>query len=368
MRKNMNRTLLNAAVLSLLFLLLLSIIPINNSNAESYEPDDCGEFWSLSIRVTYTGACAECIEWDFGDGTPIVTEWDLTHTYETVGDYIITQTVYNSFGGGFFTTDQYLIHIMGQPYVELHQPVGTPRNSENKIYADIHSPAIRPEDPVWEGHDFEGWFLDEELTIPFDWTVNLKEPVNAYASYSINYPQDVDSIVIFKNRGAMVTSDPLIYDANVIAPENPLKTCSYDFVSSGWESYNKGVKVTNDATFNVNFTNVENSLALNFTADKDLPTNTSVSYYLGDKISDGTKLSLFFYDEDTKQIKNLSQTVTVVNGYATFEMMPGSSYVLSEIFQDVTDSDNIISYIGITMIVLTIGLLAVVVVHHRNKF
>ena len=94
----------------------------------------------------------------------------------------------------------------------------------------------------------------------------------------------------------------------------------------------------------------------------------SVSYYIGDKISDGTKLSLSFYDEDTEQIENSPQTVTVIDGFATFEMMPGSSYVLSEIFQDVTDSDNIISYIGITMIVLTIGLLAVVVVHHRNKF
>ena len=148
----------------------------------------CGEFWSFTIHATFTGSNAQSVEWDFGDGTPTVTEWNPFHTYETIGTYIVTQTVYNNFEDGSFVTDRFLVRIMGEPYVELHQPNGAPDLIENRIYTNIHSFAIQPADPIWRGHDFEGWFSDKELTIPFDWSLSIEAPVKAYASYSKNLP------------------------------------------------------------------------------------------------------------------------------------------------------------------------------------
>ena len=46
----------------------------------------------LSVRLTNNSADADGYEWDFGDGTPVSTELNPTHTYTDEVSYTITLT------------------------------------------------------------------------------------------------------------------------------------------------------------------------------------------------------------------------------------------------------------------------------------
>lgn len=176
---------------------------------EDAQIEDLGDMWGYTVQFVFAGADAESVEYDFGDGSPVSTEWNPRHTYAEIGEYILTQTVYNSFNGGSSSTGYWRVNILGAPYVEFVQPVGAP--AVEKVYAyldddttDAHRTIAQPADPVWEGHDFLGWYADEELTVEFDWTQKLYAPVTAYASYSSVTPVTEHTLTIRGAEGTIV--------------------------------------------------------------------------------------------------------------------------------------------------------------------
>lgn len=73
----------------------------------------------------------------------------------------------------------------------------------------------------------------------------------------------------------------------------------------------------------------ENPLVLDFAADGLLPMGAIVTYCLGDSYPDGKTLSVFFYDEDTNELKE-TQKVKVTDGSVTFGITHCSKYVIAE--------------------------------------
>lgn len=211
--KNMRKNL--TAGCAVIITLMMASLAIPTAYASEIPEDanieDHGDFWGLHMYFIFAGADAESIEWDFGDGSPISTDWNTSHIYE-VGEYIVTQTVYNSFNGGSSATGYYRINVCGAPYVDLIQPEGAP--SIENVYAyidldgsdlDAHRTIIQPENPVWDGYTFEGWYADEELTVPFDWNQKLQAPTTAYASYAGVVPGvDQHSLVIKGEDGEII--------------------------------------------------------------------------------------------------------------------------------------------------------------------
>lgn len=65
-----------------------------------------------------------------------------------------------------------------------------------RVYATKGTAPEQPADPVWEGHEFLGYYADPEYTVPFDWTVPLDRAVTAYAQFQnasvIPDPDDED--------------------------------------------------------------------------------------------------------------------------------------------------------------------------------
>lgn len=134
-------------------------------------------------------------------------------------------------------------------------------------------------------------------------------------------------------------------------------------------TFNAGINNTIDEDINedlnnsISSTDIDNPLVLNFAASGELPVNASVRYDVSEKYTNGTKLSLFFYNEETKQLEDQSQTLTVNNGFITFNLTHCSYYVLS---QDA--ADNTLLYVGIVIvIVVIISLIVVVLVRSRRK-
>lgn len=179
---------------------------------------DWGEMWGTVIQFQYVydpevGNQAQTIEWDFGDGSPRSTEWNPRHTYEEYGTYIVVQHVTNTYEGFSEDWGYYRMTIMGKPYVEIVAPEGAPQME--KVYATKGTAPEQPDDPIWKGHEFLGYYADAEFTVPFDWTIPLDRAVTAYAQF----------------QNASVIPDP--DDEDPIDDEDPNGTDSKDNITAG---------------------------------------------------------------------------------------------------------------------------------------
>ena len=215
---------------------------------EDAEIPDQGEFWSLKIYMMFNGSDAETIEWDFGDGSPVSTEWSTNHTYAAPGDYIVTQTVWNSYNGGSTAVTYYLLHVMGNPYVEYVLPDGAP--TMDRVYVQTHDAAVRPVDPVWEGHEFLGWYADEELTVPLVWPEDLTAPLIAYASYSdVTSGVTEHTMTIRGTNGTIVETITVQDGAAAVMPAAPEgKTVTYYTDSDRTTEFDWTAPLTSDVT------------------------------------------------------------------------------------------------------------------------
>jgi hypothetical protein len=103
-----------------------------------------------------------------------------------------------------------------------------------------------------------------------------------------------------------------------------------------------GTKLINDKTINTNInftspnveainelTNYSNYLILNFDHSGDLPENTTVTIYVGDKYKDGDVLKLYYYSSEDNKIELNRDNLKVENGYVEFELEHCSEYLLS---------------------------------------
>ena len=156
---------------------------------------------------------------------------------------------------------------------------------------------------------------------------------------------------------------------NVIKDDG--KTLAYSWTFSGdckaeeGTSFNVGISEptpSEDLNDAIDSVKAESSLVLKFEASGTLPMNASVKYNIGDEYEQGAELFLFLYNETTKKLDDQSQKVTVdADGYVTFELEHCSFYVLVEVSPDtVVDEDYTMLYVGIAIVIIIIGIVAVV--------
>ena len=88
-----SKNIIMAATAIAVISLVLAVLPTDPAYAENQEYDvDYGSFYSYTLQFVFDGRNAETIEWDFGDGSPVSTEWNPSHTYAEKGTYYVTQT------------------------------------------------------------------------------------------------------------------------------------------------------------------------------------------------------------------------------------------------------------------------------------
>lgn len=189
------------------------IIPGANATEE-----DVQILYTYSPTIISTATDAQHISWDFGDGSPILNSkdavsedsavvdaynvllaanggnvWAPVHTYSAIGDYTITQVVWNPYdpeGTGEGSTDSITkqIRIMGHPTITLmsgSETIGTievPKCGPDADY--LPNAATCPEGPVSEGRTFAGWYTDSGCTVAYDWSTPVAEHITLYAKWS----------------------------------------------------------------------------------------------------------------------------------------------------------------------------------------
>jgi DUF1680 family protein len=78
-------------------------------------------------------------------------------------------------------------------------------------------------------------------------------------------------------------------------------------------------------------TGLKDSMFINFSHHGNLPGPALVKVYVGDKYEDGTKLFLFYFDQENNQVKKISEeALSVKDGYVEFTITHCSTYLLNE--------------------------------------
>ncbi len=208
------------------FLVPLTSMSMGQAYAETGEQDydvDYGTYYSYTLQFVFDGKDAESIEWDFGDGSPVSHEWNPSHTYTEKGTYHVTQTTANSYNGGSTTVEVYRVTIAGFPVISFEENGGSQvEDIQQTAYRVV---ATEPPEPTRDGHTFDGWFTDPELTTPYDWSAEVTRSLTLHAGWT-QVPTDPDTPVDPENPDDPV--DPEDPD-NPVDPDDPTgSTVTFD--------------------------------------------------------------------------------------------------------------------------------------------
>lgn len=86
--------------------------------------------------------------------------------------------------------------------------------------------AIKPVDPVFTGHNFEGWYSDEDLLSDYDFDTPVVEDMTLYAKWSLkNYTVSFNSL-----GGTQVSPQTVSHNSVAKRPSDPVYT-GHDFIN-----------------------------------------------------------------------------------------------------------------------------------------
>ncbi len=198
---------------------------IGDGDAEQAYDKDYGEFYSYTLQFVFDGSDAQTIQWEFGDGA-VSTEWNPRHTYSDKGTYYVTQTTTNPKGT---TVEIYKVQVLGFPVITFDSQGGS---SVPTIQQSAYNVAAsKPSDPVKTGYRFDGWYCDEALTTPMDWSAGVTKSMTLYAGWTLVSTPTVSYTVSFDSKGGSSVLVQTVQSGNTASvPEKPTRS-GYTFVN-----------------------------------------------------------------------------------------------------------------------------------------
>ncbi len=124
-----------------------------------------------------------------------------------------------------------------------------PNNGSSFSYINqpFDTMVMPPEDPIYEGYTFNGWYLDSGLTQPYSFEAMPANIIHLYAKWSLNQY----SITFDSAGGSVVSAITQDYQSDVSAPANPTKE-GYTF--NGWDQSVPATMPSNDLTLTATWT------------------------------------------------------------------------------------------------------------------
>ena len=262
-----------------------------------------------------------------------------------------------------------------EQYILVFDVNGATGVAPASITADYGSEVTLPDvgDMSKEGYIFGGWSnnpggstlltpykVNTDETLYAVWNIITYDELPDSEVISDIISQDDEPVLQVKGNAADQVLDNTIFQSigdkpltvDVVDDEGQVQyswTFEGDYKSEAG-TFKAGIsEVTpeGDLSGAITSTGAENPLVLNFAASGELPINATVKYYVGDKYENGTKLTLFFYNETTKQLEEKAKDLVVTDGWVTLSLTHCSSYVLAEPAPASTPENSTMLYIGI---------------------
>jgi len=247
----------------------------------------------LSTSLTYS--------WDFGDGPPPSSGEQVTHTYSEPGNYTVTLTVIDEYGGTAETSvDVEVVDRADPPVISDLDPATDPTISEGE---NITFSAL-VDDP-----DFSIGDGVEVLTVKWYVDDDLKKTKYIYSSDTLNYTFKTDYTSAGSYTIKLEVADS--YNENGHLTSGPLSA------SVTWnltvENTNRRPEIVSYTPSTLAVTTTEENAVL-FSVEAEDPDGDSLTYrwYLDSKIQQGVTGAEFTYLETPDYTAQGKHTVAVI--------------------------------------------------------
>jgi len=149
----------------------------------------------------------------------IYAKWQVENNYQPNWDYTGGNGTGNNTGNNHVTQVKYTIKFDSNGGSEIEDQIVEGGNN-----------TIKPNDPIKEGYVFDGWYIDKDLEIVYDFKTAVKENITLYAKWNAISPKKYT--IKFNTNGGSIIEDQIIENANTaIKPDDPTKE---GCVFSGW--------------------------------------------------------------------------------------------------------------------------------------
>lgn len=258
---NLNKSIVVLAVaMAALVAVMTFSMPVDAAEEQEYD-QDMGVLYGYTLQFVFTGSDASSVTWDFGDGSEPVTAWNPQHTYSEKGVYYVTQDAYNTYdpdgdGEGSHSIAVYRIEIAGYPWITFVSNGGSEVETITMTSGGKSAQAAtEPEEPVREDYEFAGWYTDASLTVPYDWSSLVTEPVTLYAGWEYVGTADVFTVTFDTAGGTVIAQQQVVSGQSAVEPADPAMD---GFEFAGWylgdTEYDFGAAVTGNITLVAHWT------------------------------------------------------------------------------------------------------------------
>ncbi len=267
-------------------------------------------------------------------------------TYEDIGEIVVTYKAEDEKSVVIFNGETSLKEGLNQIVIIVTAENGQTREYTINIYKDSKRNIVKNEkETILNAIENNNNFIVQI-------TLDEKNPVI-----------DKDIIEALKNGQKNVTYE-------IVNPDRSLLysiTINGQYISDNINEINLGLKfVTNFADELKEFLKLKDALILNFAHSGELPKNTKIRVFVGDKFNSQEGLYLYYYDENLNEVQLMnSELLVVVDGYVEFSINHASEYFLTN--KIVSQNDMKILTIFIISGVILVAATIVIVVCIRKK-
>lgn len=117
-----------------------------------------------------------------------------------------------------------------------------------------------------------------------------------------------------------------------------------------------------------NLTNQTDAIYLNFEHEGNLPTNTKIKVYVGDRFENYQMVNIYHYNEANNSMDSVKNGIEVLDGYVELELTHCSEYIITkEIFESTKEPFNWITIVIIIGVLAVIGLIIFIIISKKRK-
>ena len=120
--------------------------------------------------------------------------------------------------------------------------------------------------------------------------------------------------------------------------------------------------------------NYANGMYVNFEHNGNLPENTKIKLYVGDKFEDDKLVNIYYFNKEDNSLEKVKEEVIVKDGYIEFNIAQGSTYFITmsnihqeEIKESTSKEINIYMIIAIIEAIIIIGLIVFYIIKIKSS-
>lgn len=192
-----------------------------------------------------------------------------------------------------------------------------------------------------------------EKTTAKEIVVEIKDENTTLENKMLQAIKNSKKKVLINNYNENIINYTWFFDGSKIEKTEPIET-TIKFNSDNVEEINK-------------LTNYADSIYLNFLHNGELPKNTKIKIYVGDKYKNYDRVNLYYYNQTENRMDTIKTELEVLEGYVEFDIEHCSEYIITKAILNTETPLNWFMIISIIEFVVILGLICYTILFKKRK-